>query len=604
MSQSLPPSDDAVEQRLVAFEAAWKNDRGPDIEQFLTGVAPAGRFHLLVELVVIDLDHRWSMQEQAPVARYVEQFPELAAESGVPAALLDAERRLRRRHKAASGNDNTNTLVQPPPPAADSGTGNTVFSNQNLPQSSPTLPRFEDYDLLDELGRGGMGVVWRARQRSTNRDVAIKLIGSSFMQSPDSRSRFRKELETAAKLDHPCIAQVFGGQALREPYFYSMKLVAGENLREYVLKGQRTYYDIALVMLKICGAIQHAHEHGIIHRDLKPSNILVDKSGQPHVLDFGLAINVFDENRSFASADGSLAGTVPYMAPEQAAGMHGKHITPRTDIFTLGTILYELLVGERPFRGTVSAVIDAILHDDPPPPSKMKRSVPPALEGIAMKALKKEPTQRYPSAAAMAQALRRFLEGDTEMVESRGSHIGNWCRHPQRIRDVGYFSIGAGMFFTSLHLVLIMSVIISSLINPSNLGRQSLPAVLTLMSLFILTVDLPYLMLGRMIIKHRFWALVITLCMNLPVTLISWTLFLYPELYPVEGIHQHDHERKTIWFFITIFSSTALFVHVIGAFAFRSNRELIAWQRKMAESGNLAEGTSVMSTSLGSSRIG
>ncbi|MEZ6051559.1 MAG: serine/threonine-protein kinase [Planctomycetaceae bacterium] len=307
---------------------------------------------------------------------------------------------------------------------------------------SLTQPRtVGDFELLAELGRGGMGIVYRAHQLSLNRPVAIKMILRGELASPADLARFRAEAEAVARLEHPHIVRVYDvGELDGQPYF-SMQYVEGVTLAQKLMNGPLTPRDAANILAPICRAIAHAHRQGVLHRDLKPSNVLIDQEGRPYVTDFGLAKRVTPAEPSASIApkgssnreqnvpasisgltqSGAILGTPGYMAPEQAVGFRGE-VRPTTDVYSLGAILYAMLTGRAPFQSAspVDTVL-MVLEQDPPPPRIINPKADVDLEMIALKALQKPADLRYESADAMAEDLEAFLAG--EPVSARSSHF-------------------------------------------------------------------------------------------------------------------------------------------------------------------------------------
>jgi serine/threonine protein kinase len=271
------------------------------------------------------------------------------------------------------------------------------------------------YERLEEVGRGGMGVVYKAWQRDLNRPVALKMILDGRLASGDDLHRFRIEAENVARLKHEGIVQVYAidkiGGDERQP-FIVMELLASRSLARRLREFVGNPRAAAELMKAAAEAVQHAHEHGVIHRDLKPSNILFDTDAAPKVADFGLAKRLPGPTPAPGapvSQPGGLIGTLDYMAPEQAGGADA---TGRTDVYGLGAVLYELLTGMPPCRGeTAAEKLRQVLHVEPQPPWRLRRGVPRDLEAACLKCLENDPYKRYASAAALADDLRRFLAG-------------------------------------------------------------------------------------------------------------------------------------------------------------------------------------------------
>ena len=292
---------------------------------------------------------------------------------------------------------------------------------RDTPGASFELPcRFGDYELLEELGRGGMGIVYRARQVSLNREVALKMILQGQLASPADRERFQAEAEAAARLDHPGIVPVYEvGNSEGHPYF-SMKYVRGETLSHRLANGLVSPKAGADILASVARAIHYAHRQGVLHRDLKPSNILIDDEGQPHVTDFGLAKRV--QEAESLTRSGAILGTPAYMAPEQAAGARGE-VGPASDVFSLGTVLYQMLTGKPPFQA--ASPVDTILmllEQDVVPPRVVNPRVDRDLEMIALRCLQKPIDLRYDSAGSLADDLEAYL--NNEPIAARSGRFG------------------------------------------------------------------------------------------------------------------------------------------------------------------------------------
>ena len=272
------------------------------------------------------------------------------------------------------------------------------------------LPQVPGYRVEALLGRGGMGVVYRAWHLRLNRAVALKMLLAGPCARPEELERFLRESQAVAGLGHPNIVQVYDmGDVEGRPYF-TMELVEGGNLADQIRGVPQPAHQAAARVATLAEAIHAAHQSGIVHRDLKPANILLTRDGTPKVTDFGLARRL--EGDGGLTLSGVPVGTPSYMAPEQARGKR-QAIGPATDVYALGAILYELLTGRPPFRAeSATATLQQVLTDEPVSPTRLNPQVPRDLTTICLKCLSKEPHRRYASAAALAEDLRRFLRGE------------------------------------------------------------------------------------------------------------------------------------------------------------------------------------------------
>jgi len=320
-----------------------------------------------------------------------------------------------------------------------------------------TLRYFGDYELLVEIARGGMGIVYRARQVRLNRLVALKLLAAGELASPQFMERFQTEAKATASLDHPNIVPIYevgevGGQS-----FFTMRLIEGGTLAERLarMQGPLATAEAARLVGKVARAVHYAHQHGVLHRDLKPGNVLLDSHDEPLLTDFGLARLL--EQESTVTHTQAMLGTPAYMSPEQASGS-AKALTTASDVYGLGAILYELLTGRPPFAGrTTLETAQQVLEQEPKHPAWLNPAVERDLEVICLKCLDKDPSRRYGSAEALAEDLERFL--NHEPIHARAvsawERAGKWVRrHPRRAAMVG-----------ALGLALLALVVVPAIMN-------------------------------------------------------------------------------------------------------------------------------------------
>src|SRR6266478_2337280 len=302
-------------------------------------------------------------------------------------------------------------------------TGLASLDDENDEAFEPTVARmlkdFGDYELLEEIGRGGQGVVYRARQKSLNRIVALKVIGLAHWATEAHVKRFRMEAEAAAHLDDPRIVPIYEIGERDGSCYFSMQFIEGGHLDEVVTREPMPIRRAVELIAKVARTVHYAHEHGILHRDIKPGNILLDQKGEPHLTDFGLARLV--ETESTVTRTLEVLGTPSYMAPEQAAA-NNTQLTSATDVYGLGAVLYQLLTGHPPFAGgTTYETIKLLLETDPRQPRQLNPKIDRDLSTICLKCLEKDPQRRYPSALVLAEDLERWLKH--EPIQARRTGI-------------------------------------------------------------------------------------------------------------------------------------------------------------------------------------
>lgn len=305
------------------------------------------------------------------------------------------------------------------------------------PQQTPPPPRstsasahgrLGDYELLEEIARGGMGVVYKARQISLNRLVAVKMIRQTPLADASLHRRFHLEAEAAAKLCHPNLVPIYEVGQCDGQQFYSMAFVPGQSLSELVREHALPANTAARYVRSIARAIHHAHLQGVLHRDIKPGNVIIDELDEPHVTDFGLA--KFLSGDSELTACGTILGSPSYMSPEQAEG-RTRAVTARSDVYSIGAVLYELITGRPPFRAeTPLQTVRLVVSSDPVPPRWFNPRIPFDLETICLKCLQKEPARRYATAADLADDIERFLSDEPVRARPPGisGRVWRWCK--------------------------------------------------------------------------------------------------------------------------------------------------------------------------------
>jgi serine/threonine protein kinase len=350
----------------------------------------------------------------------------------------------------------------------DPAAGSTTELDDGGAPAAPVIPvrrEFGDYELLNEVARGGMGVVYRARQKGLDRVVALKMILAGKLADGDDLQRFLAEAQETAKLRHPNIVTVHEVGEIDGQHFFSMQFIEGRSLAEKLAAGPLPAREAARIVRQVADAVHYAHQQGILHRDLKPSNVLLDRAGTPLITDFGLVKRIGDTGHT---RTGAVIGTPSYMAPEQAQGKI-KDLCATCDVYGLGAVLYECLTGRPPFKAeTPFDTVMQVLDRTPAPPRLLNPKADRDLETICLKCLEKDPKRRYPSAQALAEDLDRYLCG--EAISARSFNMIDYvARTLEHSRDDVDFS-GWSTMLLWFALVIFLAHVVSFFLVRADLG--------------------------------------------------------------------------------------------------------------------------------------
>jgi formylglycine-generating enzyme required for sulfatase activity len=389
------------------FEAAWNAGLRPKIEEFLKDTPAGVQADLLPELVILDLQCRRQVGETPRPEDYLTRLPTLDRDWLV--------------QQIAS------PIAEGSPHAFQ--TVGTVLADARVPDGQlPRIRYLGDYELVAEIARGGMGVVYQARQISLDRTVAVKMILAGRLATKADHDRFHAEAQAAALLDHPNIVPIFEVGDHEGQHYFSMGYVDGQSLAARLVEGPLPPKEAAELVATVAEAVEYAHRLGVIHHDIKPSNIIIDSQGRPRVTDFGLAKLV--DSGSELTATGQVLGTPSYMPPEQAAGQISA-LSPAADVYALGALLYSALTGHPPFQAaTPLETLKQVIEREPVALRQLNAAIPRDLETIALKCLEKSVPRRYASAQALAEDLRRYLAGRPIVARpvSHWERGWRWCR--------------------------------------------------------------------------------------------------------------------------------------------------------------------------------
>lgn len=498
-----------INRACEEFERRFRAGERPRLESEIQNAEPGDRARLFEELLILELELRRELAQSSSPDEYIARFPDRvdcikavfeqdaasrAAESSEPAVCL-GRAGVRARAALAGRSAEPETLKLNP----SSGSVEIV-----------PIGSIGEYELIEEIARGGMGVVYRARHRILKRVVALKMILSGQMAGAHERERFRREAELAANLDHPHIVPIYEVDEDQGYCFFSMKLIDGASLSKQAGRYKADPVSAARLVSTLARAVDYAHGQGFLHCDLKPSNVLLDQQGAPYLTDFGLARRTGAD--SSLSGSGAILGTPSYMAPEQATGSRAS-LGPATDVYGLGAILYELLTGRPPFRAeTVMETVVQVLERDPAPPGEVRPEIPKELESICLKCLEKSPRDRYPSARALADELDGYLQGEGIAAAGILARLRRWNRRePELVARLGGLLLVAIMtqynyvFLTktpdfALHYTVqavlglwAVAAIIFQHLMRAGIWRQAVPIFCSAADIMFLTVELKLL---------------------------------------------------------------------------------------------------------------
>jgi len=429
------------------------------------------------------------------------------------------------------------------------------------------------FELRQHLGSGQFGAVWMAHDTELDRTVAVKIPRKERLDQLEVE-QFLREARAAAQLRHANILRVHEVGREGDTVYIVSDFIRGAALADWLKQEQFSSREAADFCAKVADALHHAHEAGVVHRDLKPANILIDEAGEPYITDFGLAKR--DSGEVTLTIDGRILGTPAYMSPEQARGE--AHLADRrSDVYSLGVILFQLTTGELPFRGNIQMLVVQILNEDPPSPRKFNPNIPRNLETICLKAMSKEPARRYSTAGDMADDLRRFLRNEPVKARPIGllSQLWMWCQRPQRIREAGLIMLMSAVVHGLWDLTAIPIVLFGTMSSSRRL------AAFWHLAAFFVVFWLPMLVIGLGTMGRRPAAIWMGV-LFVPLALILCLAMVLGLNYDFGGLYAEQGSVAPVFSLLSVLSACGWLYYLAALIAYYSNRNAVRWARQAA----------------------